>query len=323
MTRQRLNSGGPRGATTAGAKKALQTLSGLARPRDAPPDSMPPSEQFIDVKEVLRSTDLETLNESADQYYRQVVDDPDVLLAKPVSNVNEAPELLISFGRLLRGLKPSPGDRVLDFGAGICWTSRLLAQLGCQVKAMDVSATALQIGRESFERSPLFGTVEAPEFLVFDGRRFDLDDESIDLIVCFDAFHHIPNPQAILAEMARVIVPGGLAGFSEPGPRYATLPQSQFEMRNFAVLKNNIVMEDIAAWAEAAGFDDIKMSVFDACTYWCSLPEFQTFMRGRPNTIGDHLRDSHRNRRMFVLKKRGHGCWLPSDGVVGEVSLGA
>lgn len=236
MTRQRLNSGGTRGATTAGAKKALQTLSGLARPRrSAAPvgrrSSRVSPEHALDAAYELvlgrpsdpsgRQAYLRRLDQGENSVFdicndlfhsqefaarlgTRLLSDPDVLLAKPVSNVNEAPELLISFGTLLRGLKPSPGDRVLDFGAGICWTSRLLAQLGCQVKAMDVSATALQIGRESFERSPLFGTAEAPEFLVFDGRRFDLDDESIDLIVCFDAFHHIPNPQAILAEMARV-----------------------------------------------------------------------------------------------------------------------
>ncbi len=263
------------------------------------------SAQFIDVSELIRSTSIEALTETADRYFRPALDYPDTLLAKPVSNVVEAPELLISFGTLLRGLRPLPGARVLDFGAGTCWTSRLLAQLGCQVVAMDVSPSALEIGKRSFERSPLFGFVGTPEFCLFDGRHFDLDDNSIDVTVCFDAFHHVPNPQTVLAEMGRVLIPGGLAGFSEPGPDHSTSRQSQFEMRNFGVLENNILMEDIAGWAQAAGFDDIKMAIFDADTYWCSLPEFEAFLRGQPTTLPDHLRISHRNRRMFVLKKQG------------------
>jgi SAM-dependent methyltransferase len=262
--------------------------------------------EFIDVSALIQSTSVEALNETADRYFRRALDYPDVLLAKPVSNVVEAPELLITFGTLLRGLKPLPGFRVLDFGAGTCWTSRLLAQLGCHVVAMDVSAAALQIGRQSFERSPLFGVTYPPEFVVFDGHHFELADDSFDLVLCFDAFHHVPNPETVLAEMARVLVPGGLAGFSEPGPRHSLSGQSQFEMRSFGVLENNIVMDDIVGWSESAGFDDIRMAIFDASTFWCSLPEFEEFLGGQPSTLADHLRISHRNRRLFVLKKNGH-----------------
>jgi SAM-dependent methyltransferase len=268
-------------------------------------DQPAPSSTFIDVDTLLRSTNLEELRETADRYFRQALGNADHLMAKPVANVTEAPELLITFGTLLRGLKPLPGTRVLDFGAGTCWTSRILAQLGCQVLAVDISPAALEIGRQSFERSPLFGAARPPEFLVFDGEHFELDDECVDLVVCFDAFHHVPNPQTVLAEMARVLVPGGLAGFSEPGPHHSISGQSQFEMRNFGVLENNIVMDDIARWGEAAGFDDLKLAIFDANTYWCSLSNFESFLRGRPTTLPDHLRISHRNRRLFVLKKQG------------------
>lgn len=39
-----------------------------------------------------------------------------------------------------------PGVRILDFGAGTCWMSRLLAMLGCNVTAVDVSRKALEVG---------------------------------------------------------------------------------------------------------------------------------------------------------------------------------
>ena len=254
---------------------------------------------------MLRTTSIEGWSETADRYFQQVLANPDQLLAKPAANVTEAPELLIAFGTLLRGLKPLPGARVLDFGAGTCWTSRFLAQLGCDVIAMDISPAALEIGKLSFQRSPQFGLARVPEFMIFDGTHIDLDDDSIDAVVCFDAFHHVPNPQTVLAEMARVLVPGGRAGFSEPGPRHSLLPQSQFEMRNFGVLENNVVMDDIATWANKSGFDDIQMAIFDANTFWCSLPDFESFLQGRPSSLPDHLRISLRNRRMFVLKKTG------------------
>lgn len=134
---------------------------------------------------------------------------------------------------------------VLDFGASTCWTTRCLTQLGCAVTAVDVSATALAIGRELFRVLPLVGARPEPTFLVFDGRHIDLPDESVERIACVDAFHHVPNPAEVLAELGRVLRPGGIAGFSEPGPNHSKAAHSQFEMKNFTVVENDVVMADI------------------------------------------------------------------------------
>ena len=93
-----------------------------------------------------------------------------------------------------------------------------------------------------------------PKFLVFDGHTIDLPDGSVDWILCFDAFHHVPNPAEVIAEFARVLRPGGMAGFSEPGPHHSQTEQSQAEMRNFKVLENDLVVEDLERYALAAGF---------------------------------------------------------------------
>src|SRR5437879_5980673 len=83
------------------------------------------------------------------------------------------------------------GAVVLDFGAGSCWTSRYLSQLGCRVIALDVSPTALRYGQELYARQPLIGDRPAPRFLQFDGKRIDVEDASVDRILCLDAFHHV------------------------------------------------------------------------------------------------------------------------------------
>ena len=124
--------------------------------------------------------------------------------------------MLINFAVVLQGLQLCPGMTVLEFGAGTCWAARMLTQLGCKVIACDVSATALQIGREHYNRNGPFGDQPAPEFLHFDGRRIDLADGSVDRVICLDAFHHVPNPDEVLLELARVLGPGSIAGFAEP-----------------------------------------------------------------------------------------------------------
>jgi len=67
-------------------------------------------------------------------------------------DTQETPELLISFMHVLLGLKLAPEMVVLDFGAGSCWSSRYLTQLGMEVIAMDASPSALEIGRRLYNK---------------------------------------------------------------------------------------------------------------------------------------------------------------------------
>jgi SAM-dependent methyltransferase len=225
----------------------------------------------IDPRDVIRRYSIEELNETAEEYYRRI-DDPTPLMSKPFTFLHEAPMMLENLGLLLSGLHLGKTMTVLDFGAGTCWLSRFLAQLNCQVISCDVSATALAIGRRLFEEFPLIGTaVYRPRFLPFDGHRIDLPDESVDRIVCFDAFHHVPNGPAIIGEFARVLKRGGVAGFSEPGRLHSQGPQSQYEMQNHRVLENDIDVNQIFTDAQALGFTrlslkaaiDLEMSLDD------------------------------------------------------------
>jgi 2-polyprenyl-3-methyl-5-hydroxy-6-metoxy-1,4-benzoquinol methylase len=56
--------------------------------------------------------------------------------------------------------------KILDFGAGSCWSSRYLTQLGLEVIALDVSASVLKIGQELFARHPVFGNQPSPQFYI-------------------------------------------------------------------------------------------------------------------------------------------------------------
>lgn len=216
---------------------------------------------MIDPKSLIAQYDVEEFCATADAYYRRI-DDPTPLMSKPFSFVHETPEMLQNLGLLLSGLHLGKTMSVLDFGAGTCWLSRFLTQLNCQVFCCDPSAAALDIGRRLFEEVPLIGTVVyRPRFLRFDGHRIDLPDESVDRIVCFDTFHHVPNQQEVLSELARVLRKGGIAGFSEPGRRHSHSPASQYEMRNHAVLENDIDLDDIFRCASRVGFSNLTVKL--------------------------------------------------------------
>ena len=172
--------------------------------------------------------------------------------------MGRAPELLQNIGVLLSGMYLGKTMTVLDFGAGSCWLSRMLTQLECQTISCDVSDKALEIGKQLYAKLPVLGRSFPPKFLPFHGRDIDLPDNAVDRIVCNDAFHHVPNPGEILREFARILKPGGIAGFSEPGRFHSRSPQSQQEMRNYAVLENDVDLNAIFRLAKSAGFDRLS-----------------------------------------------------------------
>jgi SAM-dependent methyltransferase len=250
------------------------------------------------------------------------------LNTREASTPDESARLLMNLGTLLQGLELFPGAAVLDFGAGTGWLSRLLTQLGCRVTLLDVSSAALHIARELYARIPAIGDQPAPRF-VFDGVRIQLPDTSVERIVSFDAFHHVPNPEAVLHEFARVLTPGGIAAFAEPGPRHPETPQSQHEMRTYGVVENDIDIHAIWRAARACGFRDLRMIVFHGPPFHVSLEEFEQLLAGGHASAAQWLESTRRFLRYvrhFVLFKERtepREIWLPSDAVPGGVRLGA
>lgn len=271
------------------------------RPRTAmpaaPPSVAPPSPT---------AADFEAFNRAAEHYFASLRD-WDHHLAKPFSQAEETPVLLANLAVVLQALKLTPDLRVLDFGAGSGWLSRCLTQMGCRVVALDVSETALRMARELYVRHPPIGEQPAPEFLLFDGRTIGLPDGSLDRIVCFDAFHHAPDPRATIAEFGRLLRDGGIAAFAEPGPRHAGAPRSQFEAQTYGVVELDVDVHDIWRTAQGCGFDDLSMAVFHEPPFQVSLADYEQLLAGGPVQEAwlASTRKFLRHVRFFALRKRG------------------
>ena len=267
---------------------------------------------FIDVRQRMKELSVEDLCATADTFYARL-DNWDYLHAKPLASASETPDLLINFAHVVHGLNLLPDMTIVDFGAGACWTSRFLSQMGMQVIAVDVSAAALKIGEELYRRHPLIGAQPEAQFLHFDGHKLDLPDDSVDRISCWDAFHHVPNPVQVLKEMSRVLKTGGIAGFSEPGPNHSKSPQSQYEMRTNQLIENDVDLNEIWMAAQAAGFTDIKVALFNPKPLLQPLGQFDEYVSGAgdgEDFVAD-TRNEMQHRRVFFLFK-GDAA-LPDD----------
>jgi len=258
------------------AERSALARGASADRAQAPKPPSPPARQATTVSDA----ELGEYNKAAEVYFASLNNSWDHHLGKPFSNPDEAPVILGSLAALLQALQLTPGMRVLEFGGGSGWLSHFLTQMGCRAIVLDVAPTALEIARELYRRQPPIGDRPAPEFLLFNGRKIDLPDGSVDRVICFDAFHHAPNPDEVIREFGRVLVPGGIAGFAEPGPRHADAPKSRFESHTYGVVELDVDVHALWRTARASGFSDIRMCVFHGTPYQVSLEEYEDLLAG-------------------------------------------
>lgn len=262
--------------------------------------------KIIDVKQLISDHDVVEHIRRSEAYYKDF-SSSHWQFRKPFMGF-EAAQLTTRLGVVLSNLDFFLEARVLDFGAGTGWLSRSLALMGGNAVALDVSANTLKLAEAyTTEKYPEFAN--RITYLLFDGTSIDLPSDSIDRIVCFDAFHHIPNQDQVLNEFYRVLMPGGRAVFCEPGPTHSMSAMSQREMREFGIIENDVVIDDVWRRAQTAGFDNIEISVFMPRPTLCSIEEFRelreydTADRVLRRVYESSFKEIYDGERLFVLFK--------------------
>jgi ubiquinone/menaquinone biosynthesis C-methylase UbiE len=144
----------------------------------------PPKQSNFDA---AQKASAEQFNRQSDRYGKSHI-------LADTSDVNES----------LAGISPRPGGRALDIATGGGHTALLVAQRGWKVTAGDVSERMLEnakklLGEAGFElETRLFPAEEVP----FEAGTFDLVTTRV-------APHHFSSPDKYVAEVARVLAPGG------------------------------------------------------------------------------------------------------------------
>jgi len=94
-------------------------------------------------------------------------------------------------------------DRVLDVGCGTGAGSRAAAATAANVVGIDLSPEMIR------QAVGLAAGIENVRFEVADAERLPFGDREFTAVLCSNALHHYPDPARAVAEMARVLAPGG------------------------------------------------------------------------------------------------------------------
>lgn len=99
---------------------------------------------------------------------------------------------------------PLPGRRILDLGSGMGGTSVALALAGAAPLAYEYNHAYCEIARLRAARYDI-----ALPVINGAGERLPFADRSFDMAICWDVVEHVQDPERLLAELARVLRPGG------------------------------------------------------------------------------------------------------------------
>jgi ubiquinone/menaquinone biosynthesis C-methylase UbiE len=98
------------------------------------------------------------------------------------------------------------GGSVLEVAPGPGFISIELAKRGLQVRAVDISKTFVEIARKNAAAEGV-----KVRFQLGNAAALPVEDASVDFVVCRAAFKNFTEPIKAMAEMRRVLRPGGTA----------------------------------------------------------------------------------------------------------------
>ena len=160
------------------------------------------------------------------------------------------------------------GATIIDVGCGTGQITRALTKIGARVIGIDPSTRQLERARSE----PSLGN---EVYIKGTAENLPFDNQSIDIILFFNSFHHVPkhNYSRTLIESHRVLRPGGKLFFAEPiadGP--------QFELSKLINDETNIraLAYECILTLPSKGFEEITELIYIAENQHKDFESFKT-----------------------------------------------
>lgn len=123
-------------------------------------------------------------------------------------------DLLLPRAEILKEVGIEPGFCVLDYGCGpggyVAGAVELVGESG-KVYALDIQPLAVQ-RVQALARKRQLTNVET----IHSGCETGLPDNIVDVVLLYDIFHMLSEPEMVLAELHRVLKPGGTLSLLDP-----------------------------------------------------------------------------------------------------------
>ena len=143
-------------------------------------------------------------------------------------------------------LKNWPNQVVLDAGCGYSWTTEWLLKIGFEPIGVDITRTYLDIAVSRLG-------AWLPHLVLADTENLPIRDSIVDAILCYEAFHHIPDRNTAMKQFFRVLKPGKSVILAEPGADHEFLKTSVDIMARFGILERGMSFGDVRNYVKGSG----------------------------------------------------------------------
>jgi SAM-dependent methyltransferase len=148
-----------------------------------------------------------------------------------------------------------PGMKVLDVACGTGGTSIALAKgFGCHVTGIDLGSENLERARQRAEEE---GVDQLTDFIRMDAEALDLEDGHFDAVVSECALCTFTDQPRALAEVFRVLRPGGLIGITDVVVERELPPRARTVLFHVACISGAMPVRGYLDALEGAGFSEL------------------------------------------------------------------
>lgn len=157
--------------------------------------------------------------------------------------------LIRLFSFCLRLLQRNGPNRViLDPGCGYSWTTEWLLKIGFEPIGLDITRTYLDIAVTRLGAG-------LPHLVVADTESLPFQSGVFDAILCYEAFHHIPDRKTAMQQFFRVLKPGKSVILAEPGANHEHAQGPIDVMKKYGILERGMSLADVEGYVRGTGFE--------------------------------------------------------------------
>jgi 2-polyprenyl-3-methyl-5-hydroxy-6-metoxy-1,4-benzoquinol methylase len=118
--------------------------------------------------------------------------------------------------RIRKVMGIAPGKKFLDVGCNYGFTVKAALDLGLDAFGIDIDATAVSASQKDFGGNK-FRAVSVMDYAA--------EDHTADIVYTSEVIEHVPDPDAFVAAIAKILSPGGVLYLTTPDGGHWSLPR--------------------------------------------------------------------------------------------------
>jgi SAM-dependent methyltransferase/uncharacterized protein YbaR (Trm112 family) len=146
-------------------------------------------------------------------------------------------------------MENGPNKLILDAGCGYSWTTEWLLKIGMEPIGVDITRTYLDIAVA--RTGPWL-----PHLVQADTENLPIRPGILDAVLCYEAFHHIPDRAQAMKGFSRVLKAGKRVVLAEPGGAHESAAVSVDAMQKYGILERGMELSDISLYIAGSGLSN-------------------------------------------------------------------